>query len=59
MDQLQKIKDHKWRAAVFEDALKNSDDEDSTNTPVKEEVIPARAKIRLASIDWHSLPDKA
>ena len=57
MDQLEKIKGRKWRAAAEADELENSDDEDSTDTPIKEEPIPAGAKIRLASVHWHSLPD--
>ena len=57
MDQLTRIKGREWRAAAEADELENSDDEDSTDTPIKEEPIPAGAKIRLASVHWHSLPD--
>ena len=57
MDQLTRIKGREWRAAAEADELENSDDEDSTDNYIKEEPIPAGAKIRLASVHWHSLPD--
>eukprot|EP00588_Corethron_pennatum_P013951 CAMPEP_0194276382 /NCGR_PEP_ID=MMETSP0169-20130528/8991_1 /TAXON_ID=218684 /ORGANISM="Corethron pennatum, Strain L29A3" /LENGTH=42 /DNA_ID= /DNA_START= /DNA_END= /DNA_ORIENTATION= len=41
MDQLEKIKVREWRTVAEADELKNFDDKDSTNTPIKEEPIPA------------------
>ena len=41
MDQLEKIKGCEWRAAAEEDSLVNSNDTDSTDTPIVKEVIAA------------------